>query len=129
MRFGIEVVTLGELADPRKVVGLAEAPEAAGSQALSVGDHLAFVWGVPSADPWVTLSAVAASTERMRLITGVTPLPRPRPHVLPHTLATLDNLSGGHGAGPAELIARIYNRPDRHRVSSLNLVSEGVPHR
>jgi alkanesulfonate monooxygenase SsuD/methylene tetrahydromethanopterin reductase-like flavin-dependent oxidoreductase (luciferase family) len=50
----------------------------------------------------VTLGAVAASTERIVLGTGVTPVPRRRPHVLAHQLATLDRLAPGRvvfGAG------------------------------
>ncbi len=95
MRFGIEVVTLGEFGDPRIVLELAQAAEAAGWGALFVWDHLAFAWGVPSGDPWVILSAVAARTERLRIGVGVTPLPRRRPHLLAHTAATLDLLSSG----------------------------------
>ena len=73
-----------------------EEAEAAGWEALLLWDHLAFVWGPPAADPWVTLAAVAARTERSLLLgTNVTPLPRRRPHVLAHQVATLDVLSGG----------------------------------
>ena len=65
-------------------------------------DHLAFVWGPPSADPWVTLAAVAAATEPLTLGTAVTPLPRRRPQVVAQQLATLEALNGGRvvlGAG------------------------------
>ena len=95
MHFGIEVVTLGEYADPRPVVRLARAAEAAGWEGLFIWDHLGFVWGAPSGNPWVILSAVAQATERLKLGTAVTPLPRHRPHVLANILATLDLLSGG----------------------------------
>jgi probable F420-dependent oxidoreductase len=95
MKFGIEVVTLGEFGDPNIVVEFARAAEAAGWEALFVWDHLAFVWGVPSGEPWVILSAVAACTERLQIGVGVTPLPRRRPHLLAHTAATLDRLSAG----------------------------------
>ena len=64
MQYGIEVVSLGDYADPRPVVRLAEAAEVAGWEALFVWDHLAFAWGVASGDPWVILSAVAQATER-----------------------------------------------------------------
>jgi probable F420-dependent oxidoreductase len=102
VQFGIEIVTLGELSDPAVVVDLARAAEAAGWDGVFVWDHLAYVWGVPAADPWVALSAAAAVTSRIRLGTWVTPLPRHRPHVLAQTLASLDLLSGGRtifGAG------------------------------
>lgn len=95
MRFGVEIVTLGYLANPEVVVDMARTAEAAGWDGLFVWDHLAYVWDVPSADPWVTLSAAAVVTSRIRLGTWVTPLPRHRPQVLALTLASLDRLSGG----------------------------------
>jgi len=50
------------------------------------------VWGV---DPWVTLGAVAARTQRIRLGTMLTPVSRRRPWKLASETATLDALSGG----------------------------------
>jgi probable F420-dependent oxidoreductase len=112
MRYGVDVCTLGELAEPDRVVEMARAAEAAGWEAVFVWDHLAFAWGVPSADPWVLLAAVAQATTRVRLGPAVTPLPRRRPAVVAHAVATLDRLSGGRvvlgvGAGgvPAEFAA------------------------
>jgi alkanesulfonate monooxygenase SsuD/methylene tetrahydromethanopterin reductase-like flavin-dependent oxidoreductase (luciferase family) len=55
-----------------------------------------FVWeGVWAIDPWVSLAAVAMRTERIRMGTMLTPLPRRRPWELAGQVATLDNLSGG----------------------------------
>ena len=103
MRYGLCVANIGTYADPRNVVALAEEAEAAGWEALLVWDHLGFVWGPPAADPWVTLAAVAARTERARCSARTSRLlPRRRPHVLAHQVATLDVLSGGRvvfGAG------------------------------
>lgn len=102
MRYAVETTNLGDYADPRVAVRLARAAEGAGWDAFFVWDHLAFAWGVPSGDPWVILSAAAASTARLELGTAVTPLPRRRPHVVANALATLDHLSGGRvifGAG------------------------------
>jgi probable F420-dependent oxidoreductase len=102
VRYGIDIVTLGPYADPRRVVELAVAAEEAGFELVAVWDHLAYAWGVPSADPLVTLAAVAQATERIRLLPSVTPLPRHRPHVLAWQLACLDVLSEGRlvlGAG------------------------------
>jgi probable F420-dependent oxidoreductase len=95
VRHGLCVASIGTYADPRRVVELAGEAEAAGWETLLYWDHLAFVWGPPSADPWVTLAAVAVTTTRIRLGTNVTPLPRRRVHVLAHQVATLDVLSGG----------------------------------
>jgi probable F420-dependent oxidoreductase len=102
VHYGIEVINGGVYADPKVVVRLAQTAEEVGWEALFVWDHLAFVWGSAFGDPWITLAAVAVSTERVRLGTGVTPLPRRRPHVLAHALSTLDLLSEGRvvlGAG------------------------------
>ncbi len=95
MRYAIDVVILGEYANPRLVVQLAQAAEAAGWEGFFVWDHLAFAWGVPSGDPWVILSAVAQATRRLKIGTAITPLPRRRPQVLANTIATLDCLSEG----------------------------------
>ena len=121
MRYGINVCTLGAYAEPGRVVELARTAEAAGWEALLVWDHLAFAWGVPSADPWVVLAAVACATSTIRLGTAVTPLPRRRPAVLASTVATLDRLSGGRvilGAGlggvPREFSA--FGEPEDPRL-------------
>ena len=45
--------------------------------------------------PELFLSAVAASTNRLRLISSATILPRRRPHLVAQAAATLDLLSGG----------------------------------
>jgi probable F420-dependent oxidoreductase len=102
MRYGVCVANIGTYADARATVSVAQTAEAAGWEALLVWDHLAFTWGAAAADPWVTLGAVAASTERIRIGTAVTPVARRRPQVLAQQVATLDVLSGGRvvfGAG------------------------------
>src|SRR5262245_17495913 len=92
LRYGVDICTLGQFAEPARVVELARAAEAAGWEAVFVWDHLAFAWGVPSGDPWVLLAAVAQATTRVRLGTAVTPLPRRRPAVVANAVATLDRL-------------------------------------
>lgn len=93
MRFGIELVPFGLYSDPREVVRVAQAAEAAGWEALCLWDHVLMPYG--TGDPWVSLAAAAVATRRLRLIIGVAPLPRYRPHVLARTLAALDWLSAG----------------------------------
>jgi len=126
MRYGLSVCTLGEYADPRLVVELAVAAEAAGWESLFVWDHLGFAWGVPSGDPWITLAAVAQATSRMRIGTGITPLARRRPQVVANAVACLDLLSGGRvvlGAGlggvPEEFTK--FGEPDNSRVRAERL--------
>ena len=102
MRYGIVTANLGEYSDPRVAVDLARVAEAAGWEAFFVWDHLGFVRGVPSGDPWLILSAVAACTTRLKLGLAVTPLARRRPQVVANALTSLDLLSDGRaifGAG------------------------------
>jgi alkanesulfonate monooxygenase SsuD/methylene tetrahydromethanopterin reductase-like flavin-dependent oxidoreductase (luciferase family) len=102
MRFGIDLPPLGRLADPRTALRLAREAEDAGWDAVSTWDHAGFAWGVPAADPFVLLSAVATATERVQLVLGVLAMPRRRPWLTAQAVASLDLLSGGRvvvGAG------------------------------
>jgi probable F420-dependent oxidoreductase len=130
MRYGIDVAILGDLADPRRLVELARAAEESGWDGLFVWDHLAFTWHVPSADPWVTLAAVAQATSRLVLGPAVTPLPRRRPAVVAHTVATLDVLSGGRvvfaaGLGGVEAEFTALGEPADARLRAARL-DEGL---
>ena len=89
MKFAVCATNFGSWSDPQVAVRTARAAQAAGWDGYFVWDHLAFVWGPPSADPWVTLAAVACATEGLTLGTALTPLPRRRPHVVAQQLATL----------------------------------------
>jgi alkanesulfonate monooxygenase SsuD/methylene tetrahydromethanopterin reductase-like flavin-dependent oxidoreductase (luciferase family) len=102
VRFGLSVANFGSYAEPSRVAELAAAAEAAGWDGLFLWDHLSFAWGPEAGDPWILLATAAQATERLRLGTHVTPVPRRRPHVLALTVATLDRLSDGRvvfGAG------------------------------
>ncbi|HEX6662224.1 MAG TPA: TIGR03619 family F420-dependent LLM class oxidoreductase [Gaiellaceae bacterium] len=109
VRFGIALANIGSYSDPRVAMRVAEAAEAGGWDGIFVWDHLAFAWGASAADPWTVLAAIAATTERLRLGTAVTPVARRRPQVLANQVATLDVLSRGRvilgaglGGSPAE---------------------------
>jgi probable F420-dependent oxidoreductase len=95
LQYGVSITNFGEYGDPREVARLAQIAEQAGWDGLFIWDHLAFVWGVSSGDPFIVLAAVAMVTTRLKLGTTVTPLPRRRPQVLAQTLTTLDRLSHG----------------------------------
>ena len=102
MHYGICLANIGTYSDPHVAVRLARTAEDAGWKALFLWDHLAFAWGPPAADPWVTLAAIASATSNLRIGTAVTPVARRRPQVLAQQVATLDVLSGGRvifGAG------------------------------
>lgn len=85
------------------------------------------VWGV---DAWVALTAAAMRTERIRLGTMLTPLPRRRPWDLASQTATLDNLSGGRvvlavGLGAVHEGWTAFE-PDAGRRVRAELLDEGL---
>lgn len=130
MKYAIEIVPFGTYADPRNIVVVAQAAEAAGWDGIFLWDHLAFAWGVPCADPWVALSAVAQATIRLRLGTDITPLPRRRPHILATTLAGLDLLSAGRvifgaGLGGVPLEFSAFGEPEDARTRAA-MLDEGL---
>ena len=111
MRHGLSVPCFGTGLDAALVADWAVAAEAAGWDGFFLWDHLfAFAPGpVDVVDPWIALTAAACATERIRLGTLVTPLPRRRPVVVARQSVTLDRLSRGRlvlgvgiGGGPFE---------------------------
>jgi alkanesulfonate monooxygenase SsuD/methylene tetrahydromethanopterin reductase-like flavin-dependent oxidoreductase (luciferase family) len=106
MRFGLDVATSGEFADVELLATLAAQAEESGWDGF-------FIWDIllgggdsdaatPVVDPWVTLTAIALRTKRIRLGAFMTPLARRRPWDVARSVATLDRLSGGRmifGAG------------------------------
>jgi len=95
MRYALNLPAFGELADTRALADLAREAEDAGWDGFFLWDHLQAEVGVPVADPWIALTAIALKTERIRIGALVTPLPRRRPWKLARETATLDHLSGG----------------------------------
>lgn len=95
MHFAIDVAPIGELADPRAVVRLATAAEAAGWDGLSTWDNVGNAMAAPVGDPFVIMSAVAARTTSLRLILSALVLPRRRPHLVAQSCGSLDRLSDG----------------------------------
>src|SRR6266511_2364364 len=85
------------------------------------------VWGV---DAWMALAAAAVRTERIRLGTMLTPLPRKRPWELAGQTATLDNLSGGRTILSVGLGAPhegwLAFEPDPGRRTRAELLDEGL---
>jgi probable F420-dependent oxidoreductase len=109
------------------------AAESAGWDGLSVWDSLGLGMGTGAADPFVALAAVAAATERLRLIASVIVLPRRRPQLVAQAAATLDLLSGGRlvlgiGAGgdPADFTAFGETNEAAARVARLDEAADIV---
>ena len=81
-------------------------------------------------DPWVTLTAAAACTKKLRLGTSVCLIAEHNPIVLAKTIATLDHLSGGRvdiGAGygwnPPELLNNGVAFNQRRQVFRENILA------
>ncbi len=109
MRF---VVSLA-FSDPLHAVPLARAAEQAGFHAVALSDHLAHPERIatpypytadgrprwppftPWPDPWVTVGAMAAVTERIRFLTSVFVLPLRNPVLVAKTVGTAALLSRG----------------------------------
>lgn len=109
--------------DPRVAVELAGLAEASGW-------HGFFVWeGIWATDPWATLAAAAMVTDRIKLGTMLTPVPRRRPWELAGQTMTVDRLSGGRvilsaGLGVSEAEPRFWTFEDdpgrKHRAELLD---------
>jgi alkanesulfonate monooxygenase SsuD/methylene tetrahydromethanopterin reductase-like flavin-dependent oxidoreductase (luciferase family) len=96
MRFAVGLPNVGDYGDPPLLVDLARQAEAAGWDGVFVWDHVAYrERGWPVADPYLTMTAIAAATARIRVGVLAIALPRRRPWKLARETATLDVLSGG----------------------------------
>lgn len=92
---------LDDLATPSNAVDYAVAAEDAGWDGVFMADEFAGS-GSTRFDPWITHASIAAVTDRIRLGSWVTPLPRRQPWQVANELAVLDDLSDGRvifGAG------------------------------
>ena len=97
--------------DVRTIGELTEEAEAAGWDGLFISDALAIGTEEFPAfdffDPWVALAVMATRSERIRIGTIITPVPRRRPWKLAREALTVDHLSNGRlilgvGLGAAE---------------------------
>ena len=95
MQHAIYLPNYGAYGDARTLATLARDAEQAGWDGFFLWDHIAGDEPLPVVDPWVALAAVALHTERIRLGTTVTPLPRRRPWKVARETVSLDRLSGG----------------------------------
>ena len=80
MQFGLNLGNGGPSADPRTMADLAELAEQSGWDGVFLEDYIVYQnkTGTPTYDPWICLAAMAMHTQRIRLGTTVTPLPRRR---------------------------------------------------
>jgi alkanesulfonate monooxygenase SsuD/methylene tetrahydromethanopterin reductase-like flavin-dependent oxidoreductase (luciferase family) len=96
VRTGVFLPIFDELADPSTLARLAARAEERGWDGVFLWDHVVYRSPTRSAtDPWISLAAMAAATERVQLGPMVTPLARRRPWIVARQAVALDHLSGG----------------------------------
>jgi alkanesulfonate monooxygenase SsuD/methylene tetrahydromethanopterin reductase-like flavin-dependent oxidoreductase (luciferase family) len=118
-------------------LSLARTAEESGIEALFRSDHYLGIGrggDGGSLDAWATLAGLAASTERIRLGTLVSPVTFRPASVLAKSVVTVDHISGGRvqlgiGAGWFEPEHEVYGLPfltARERVALLRQQIEGI---
>jgi len=97
MHYGLYLPNFGDESTPQALAELAAEAERTGWDGFFLWDHMLYskTQKVNILDPWITLTAVAMKTTRLRFGTTLTPLCRRRPWYLARELTTLDHLSGG----------------------------------
>lgn len=95
MRFGIAFPTCGPYANPLLLTELAREIENSAWDGCFLWDHIQTRWLEEISDPWVSLTAIALATKRIRVGTLVTPLYRRHPWRVARETVTLDHLSEG----------------------------------
>jgi alkanesulfonate monooxygenase SsuD/methylene tetrahydromethanopterin reductase-like flavin-dependent oxidoreductase (luciferase family) len=96
MRQGVFFPPFDGVADPHRLVELAQVAEKAGWDGIFLWDHLVYAGGVTKIlDPYISLAAIASATTTIQLGAMVTPLNRRRPQIVARQAVTLDLLSNG----------------------------------
>ena len=114
MKFGIMFANTGHGSTPAGATAVATAAESGGFEAIWTVEHVVVPSGYESKypydpsgkmaggaedfdlpDPLIWLTWVAATTERIKLATGILIVPQRNPVITAKELATLDHLSGG----------------------------------
>jgi hypothetical protein len=107
MRFGVNLPNMGVCGSAEVLAELALDAEAAGWDGVFIWDSVHVELEdprlQPTYDPWISLAAMAANTERVRLGTMITPLARRRPWKLARETVTLDQFSNGRLVLPVGL--------------------------
>ena len=113
MNYAINIINFGDCGDAATLAELARTAEDVGWDGFFVWDHIAWDGRImPMVDPWVALTAIATSTNRIRIGAMVTPLPRRRPWKFARETVSLDYLSSGRmivGVGIGDALAEFKN--------------------
>lgn len=131
VRFGLSFPNFGLYAEPGVMVDLSVAAEQAGWDGFFVWDHIVISEGMPVADPWVMLGAIAQATNRIAIGPMVAAMPRHRPWEVARQAVTVDHLTGGRmilGVGigyPPEVEFGTFGDPVDARVRA-DMLEEGL---
>jgi alkanesulfonate monooxygenase SsuD/methylene tetrahydromethanopterin reductase-like flavin-dependent oxidoreductase (luciferase family) len=126
LRVGIQLPEVERVVRWPEYVAMAKAAEDVGFDTLWLGDHLLYRYedGPPRGpwEVWTLLSAIAASTSRIRLGPLVAATAFHAPAMLAKMAATVDEISGGRlivglGAGWNETEFAAFGFPFDHRIS------------
>lgn len=120
MQYGLALPTGGVCGDARVLAELGCLAEEAGWDGVFVEDYIVHQsdGAVPTCDPWIALAAMAVGTQRIRLGTSVTPLPRRRPWKVAREAVGLDQLSNGRfvlGVGSGDAGEAGFSRVNEER--------------
>jgi probable F420-dependent oxidoreductase len=126
LRVGIQLPEVERVVRWPEYLAMGRAAEDVGFDTLWLGDHLLYRYGDGSTrgpwEVWTMLSALAASTSRVRLGPLVAATAFHAPAMLAKLAATVDEISGGRlivglGAGWNETEFRAFGFPFDHRIS------------
>ena len=126
MRVGIQLPEVERVVRWPEYLAMARAAEDVGFDTLWLGDHLLYRYADGTSrgpwEVWTMLSAIAASTSRIRLGPLVAATAFHAPAMLAKLAATVDEVSGGRlilglGAGWNDTEFRAFGFPFDHRIS------------
>ncbi len=98
LKYGIVTPNVGEIfSSVKDLVEMAIMAEDSGWDGLFIWDliHSRREPVIPVIDPWIALTAIAGKTEKLTLVTSVTPLARRRPWKVARETVSLDHFSNG----------------------------------
>ena len=98
LKYGLATPNIGEIfSSVKELVEMAKIAEESGWDGFFIWDviHVSRDPVIPIIDPWIALTAIAAKTEKIKIGTTVTPLPRRRPWKVARETVSLDHFSNG----------------------------------
>jgi alkanesulfonate monooxygenase SsuD/methylene tetrahydromethanopterin reductase-like flavin-dependent oxidoreductase (luciferase family) len=132
MKFGLYLCNYGAYANPENLKKISIAAEESNWDGIYLWDHInPSKQGVNVIDPWIALSIVAFNTNKIRLGTTVTPIPRRRPRKLARETVSIDHLSNGRftlGVGigsPPEDEFGYFGEPTNQKIRG-EMLDEGL---